>query len=145
MTGATTLGTAALCVSALSPTASTLVAGLAIVGMVYGILAAAYPIAVAEYFGADRVAAVFGVLFTAWGVGGVLGPWAGAWVYRLMGSYETALLAAAVAAGLATLCSIGLPAQGPRHQADTERLAQGADSPSGVEREALASAGVRSG
>lgn len=144
MTCATTLGTAMLCVSVISPTASTLVAGLAIIGTVYGVLAAAYPIAVAEYFGADRVAAVFGVLFTAWGVGGVLGPWAGAWVYSLMGSYETALLAAAVAAGLATLCSIGLPAHRPRHQADSERLAQGADSPSGIGREALVSVGVRS-
>ncbi|WP_186343193.1 MFS transporter, partial [Allochromatium palmeri] len=65
MTGATTLGAAAFCVSALSPTASTLVVGLGIVGIVYGVLAAAYPIAVAEYFGTDRVAAVFGVLFTS--------------------------------------------------------------------------------
>lgn len=78
MTGATTLDTVALVAGTISPTVPARLTALAIVGIVYGVLAAAYPIAVAEYFGVERVAAVFGLLFTAWGVGGVLGPWAGA-------------------------------------------------------------------
>lgn len=114
LTLATTLGTAALLAAGVHPTAGTLLAALASIGGVYGILAAAYPIAVAEYFGAVRVSRVFGAVFTAWGVGGILGPWVGARAYIHTGSYEAALLAAAAAAGLATLCTAFLPRQGPR-------------------------------
>ena len=90
-------GLALLGVYFLPATATALVA-LCVVGTGYGLLAAGYPVAVAHYYGPEQVGAVYGKLFTAWGVGGVLGPWIAGEVYDLTGAYGPGLFLAGVAA-----------------------------------------------
>lgn len=111
LTSATGLGAGALLVNCVAPSPVTALAAVAVMGGAYGILAAGYPVAVAQYFGPDRVAAVYGRLFTAWGAGGIVGPFVAAHAFDTTGGYRTAMIAASAAAIIATACTAWLPRQ----------------------------------
>jgi len=106
---ATGIGAAALFANVVAPSAFTALTAVAATGAAYGILAVGYPIAVTRYFGAHKVAAVYGLLFTAWGVGGVFGPILAAEVFDLTGDYDAAILIACLAAAVATAITLFLP------------------------------------
>ena len=91
---------------------ATVIAALAVVGAGYGVLASAYPIAVGRYFGPSKVGAIYGKLFTAWGVAGIAGPWIAGWMFEATGSYREALMVAAAAAVVAVLVTAMLPRTG---------------------------------
>ncbi len=69
-------------------------AGLALIGFSYGALIAVYPVAVSDIFGNEAAARIYGQVFTAWGLAGLLGPWLSGWLYDIQSSYATALLLA---------------------------------------------------
>jgi OFA family oxalate/formate antiporter-like MFS transporter len=84
---------------------------LAVVGYCYGAVITLYPVAVAERFGADAAARIYGRVFTAWGLAGLAGPWTAGLLYDRDGDYSAAtLLAAAVGLG-SILCVRLLPAK----------------------------------
>ena len=80
---------------------------LAVIGLAYGGIAAIYPVATTRRFGIDRTPRIYGLIFTAWGVAGFVGPWLAGVIYDVEGGYQTALVLAAVAAVIsagATTC-----------------------------------------
>lgn len=77
-------------------------AGFAIVGLCFGGLLALYPAITADNFGAKNVGANYGLMFTAYGAGGLLGPWLAPRLMTLSqgatpaGDYSAALLIAGI-------------------------------------------------
>ncbi|GAB5467447.1 MAG: hypothetical protein Kilf2KO_04770 [Rhodospirillales bacterium] len=103
------LNVAALSLVLLLASPLTVLIALALVGAGYGSLAAGYPIAVGRYYQPDQVAAVYGKLFTAWGVAGVAGPWIAGRIFEVAGSYGDALALAVAATLVALLATAILP------------------------------------
>lgn len=77
--------------------------GVAVVGFCYGSNFSIFPAAVIDQFGLKHYGMNYGILFTAWGVGGVIGPMLAAMVYDRTGDYHLAygLAAALLAVGIA--------------------------------------------
>ena len=82
------------------------IGGLGLVGFAYGALITIIPVITASQFEADVSLAVFGRVFTAWGVAGLVGPWLGGLVYDLSGSYRMAFIVAGGAALIALFVSM---------------------------------------
>lgn len=82
-------------------------AGSAVVGFCYGACLALFPATTADYWGARHFGLNYGLLFTAWGVGGVFGPLLAGAIADATGGYGLACRIAAglvlAAAGLTTL------------------------------------------
>ncbi len=79
-------------------------AGSAVVGFSYGACLALFPATVADYWGPKNFGLNYGLLFTAWGLGGVFGPLLAGRIADATGSYT---LAYYIAAGL-LLAAAGL-------------------------------------
>jgi MFS transporter, OFA family, oxalate/formate antiporter len=71
--------------------------GAAVAGLSYGALFSLFPAAAADYYGLKNLGTNYGVLFTAWGLSGALGPIIAAWAIDTTGSY---LPAYRISAGL---------------------------------------------
>ncbi len=93
----------ALLMLQLGPAKLSLLSGLSIIGFSYGAAIAVYPVAVANTFGVLSSARIYGQVFTAWGLAGLLGPWVSGWLYDQYGSYTTALLLAALLSMVSSL------------------------------------------
>jgi len=74
--------------------------GLALAGYCYGAIIAVYPVAVADVFGALAAPRIYGQVFTAWGLAGLLGPWISGYLFDLTDSYTSALLIAVLLSGI---------------------------------------------
>jgi len=83
-----------------------LMLGAAVVTFTYGGSFAVYPSAVSDYYGKENFGRNYGILFSAWGLGGVLGPLSAGKIADVTGNYEMAYMIAAVLSLLAAL--IGL-------------------------------------
>jgi len=64
--------------------------GAAVVGLSYGACLSLFPSTTADTWGTKNMGLNYGVLFTAWGVGGVFGPMLAAKIVDATGSYQTA-------------------------------------------------------
>ena len=64
--------------------------GSAITGFCYGSIFAVFPATTADYFGLKHFGANYGLVFTAWGFGGFLGPMTAATILDATGSYNLA-------------------------------------------------------
>jgi MFS family permease len=86
-------------------TIGTFVLGAAIVGACYGACLALFPATVADRWGTKNLGVNYGLLFTSWGVGGVIGPTLAGRIADATGSYaeafDTAGVLLVVALGLA--------------------------------------------
>ncbi len=80
-------------------------AGLSLVGLCYGALIAVYPVAVADIYGATAAPRIYGQIFTAWGVAGLLGPWVSGWLFDQWGSYLPSLI---IAIGVSALSAVAV-------------------------------------
>jgi MFS transporter, OFA family, oxalate/formate antiporter len=116
LVGGSALAAVALLALAAGPGPTVAVVALAVSGIAYGALAVAYPVAAARYYGAERTAAVFARIFTAWGVAGVTAPVAAGALFDATGGYGTMLVILGVVSVLAALASLALPAA-PRRPA----------------------------
>lgn len=74
---------------------------LCLIGFAYGAIIAVYPYTAPHYFGQALAAKTYGLIFTAWGLAGLGGPWLAGRIYDSTGGYHAALMVAAVA-GLAS-------------------------------------------
>lgn len=70
--------------------------------------------AAAVYYGPEQAARIYGRIFTAWGVAGLLAPWMAGLLFDSTGAYLAALLCAAAVAIVSTTTVALLPADGPR-------------------------------
>ena len=74
--------------------------GLVIIGFTYGGTIAAYPAYISNRYGAATGTVVYGRVFTAWAVAGMLGPSAAGVLFDLHQDYRLALVLAAVTAAI---------------------------------------------
>ena len=77
------------------------------IGYCYGSQLAVFPSTTADYFGMRNLGNNYGLLLTAWGVAGIIGPMAGGWIFDATHGYAAAfriaaLLAVAAAVVVAT-------------------------------------------
>ncbi len=89
-------------VLAFSHTVATLVPVAAAVGFCYGANLSLFPSTTAGFFGTENLGVNYGLVFTAWGVGGVFGSMVAGSIVDSAGSYG---LAYAIAAGLCVLAA----------------------------------------
>jgi MFS family permease len=71
------------------------VVGSAVVGFSYGARLSLFPATAADRWGTRNLGLNYGILFTAWGVGGVFGPLLAGWIADTQGSYAPAYNVAA--------------------------------------------------
>ena len=71
--------------------------GTALAGIGYGALLSLFPSAVADYYGVKNFGANYGILYTAWGIAGTIGPIIAGIVVDKTGAYNLAYL---ISAGL---------------------------------------------
>jgi len=76
-------------------TVGTFVLGSAVVGFSYGACLSLFPSATADFWGTKNLGLNYGIMFTAWGVGGVFGPLMAGKIADLTGSYNIGYLISA--------------------------------------------------
>ena len=108
LVGLPVLSTIGLVALALLGTPAAATICLTVIGLAYGAIAAIYPFATARRFGIARTPKIYGLIFTAWGVAGFVGPWLAGVIYDVEGGYRTALLLAAIAAVVSAGATAGL-------------------------------------
>ena len=91
------------------PSATMSLIALALVGGAFGASSATFPITVSRYFGVNALARVYGRLASAYGLAGLLGPFAAGIFYDLNRSYNYSILIAALLAFLGVLTLSALP------------------------------------
>ncbi len=72
------------------------VTGSAVVGFSYGACLSLFPATVADRWGTKNLGLNYGILFTAWGVGGVFGPILAGRIADATGSYQLAYVGVSV-------------------------------------------------
>jgi MFS transporter, OFA family, oxalate/formate antiporter len=73
-----------------------LIAGASVAGLAYGSLFSLFPSTTADYFGIKNLGVNYGLVFTGWGIAGVVGPILGGYVVDQTGSYSISYLIAGV-------------------------------------------------
>jgi MFS transporter, OFA family, oxalate/formate antiporter len=76
-------------------TVSAFILGSAVVGFSYGACLSVFPSTCADHWGTKNLGLNYGILFTAWGVGGVFGPILAGKVADATGNYNTAYIISA--------------------------------------------------
>ncbi len=76
-------------------TPALLVLGTIVTGICYGASFALFPLATADYYGLKHLGGNYGLVFTAWGFAGLLGPLAAGWAVDLTGTYSIAYMLSA--------------------------------------------------
>jgi len=76
-------------------TITAFVVGSAVVGFSYGACLSVFPATTADHWGTKNLGLNYGIMFTAWGVGGVFGPILAGKVADATGSYTTAYMISA--------------------------------------------------
>jgi len=74
----------------------TLTVGSVVTGATYGALLALFPATTWDWFGIKNAGTNYGLIFTAWGVGGLVGPIVAGQIIDTTGSYEMAYIVSAV-------------------------------------------------
>ena len=70
--------------------------GASFTGLCYGTIFPLMPAAIADFYGVKNLGVNYGLLFTAFGAAGVLGPVTGGWIADKSGSFATAYTISAV-------------------------------------------------
>lgn len=73
-----------------------LIIGIAVVGFAFGGMLTLFPAATADYFGIKNFGVNYGMVITAWGIGGVFGPLLGGIVRDLTGTYTISYMVSGV-------------------------------------------------
>lgn len=64
----------------------------AITGLCYGASFAVFPATIGDYYGNKNFGLNYGILFTSWGLGGLVGPMTGATIFDAFGNYNMAFI-----------------------------------------------------
>ena len=84
-----------------------LYAAVFVVYWCYGTQISVNGVAASDFWGTKNAGINYGVLFTAWGVAGIIGPRIGGVLYDRYHDYQAAFYTAAVLAAVAFLCELG--------------------------------------
>ena len=82
---------------------------LGAVGVCYGATIAIYPVIVVFFYGFKTSARIYGVVFTAWGVAGLVLPWTAGFLFDLLGNYYLAIAMALVLSMISSFVVFSLP------------------------------------
>ena len=82
---------------------ATILFGAMVVTFAYGAMLAVYPSAVADFYGTKNLGSNYGVLFTAWGVGGLIGPMLAGAILDATGGYLMAYYSSAALCFIAAM------------------------------------------
>ena len=93
---------------------SVVIAGSLLVGFGAGGELDAVPYLVSRYFGIQSMAALYGMVWSAWGVAGAIGAVVMGRMYDASGTYDAALTRFAIASAVAAALMLTLPACRPR-------------------------------
>lgn len=63
-------------------------AGISVVGLCFGGFLALYPAVTADFYGTKNIGVNYGWMFTAYGAGGIFGPFLAAWLMKAVSSIE---------------------------------------------------------
>ncbi len=86
-------------------TVPVLALGVAVAGMCYGAIFSVFPATISDLYGLRHFGINFALMFTGWGVGGIIGPMTAAWIFDLTGGYAMAYLVSAGLIGIALALS----------------------------------------
>ncbi len=86
---------------------------LCIIGFSYGSIITVYPVSISKRYGQVAGPIVYGKVFTAWGLAGLLGPWFAGYVFDQFASYNIAIFFAAITA---LLCVVAVQYSGISNQ-----------------------------
>lgn len=64
----------------------------AVTGLCYGAGFAVFPATIGDYYGNKNFGLNYGILFTSWGLGGLVGPMTGATIFDAFGNYNMAFI-----------------------------------------------------
>ena len=84
-----------------------LYAAVFVVYWCYGTQLSVNGVAASDFWGTKNAGINYGILFTAWGVAGIIGPRIGGVLYDRYHNYQAAFYTAALLAGVALLCELG--------------------------------------
>jgi MFS transporter, OFA family, oxalate/formate antiporter len=84
-------------------TVPVLMIGSAVAGIAYGAVFSLFPTTTAEYFGMKNLGVNYGMIFTGWGIAGVVGPMLGGMVADKTGSYSNGYIVAGIFLVIATI------------------------------------------
>ena len=87
--------------------------GVALAGLCYGASFSVFPAATADKYGMKNFGSNYGVIFTAWGLGGIIGPMTAAAIVDSTKSYNMAYLVSCALLVVALLISFTLKAGKP--------------------------------
>jgi OFA family oxalate/formate antiporter-like MFS transporter len=73
---------------------ATLTLGVILAGLCYGATFAVFPPAIADYFGMKNFGANYGLIFTGWGIGGIIGPLTAGKIFDVTGNFQAAFMVA---------------------------------------------------
>ncbi len=73
-----------------------------LIALTFGGMLTVFPVVTARFFGAEHLGLNYGIVFTAWGVGGVFGPLVGGMLRDATGSFKAGFIFSSL------LCLIGL-------------------------------------
>ena len=99
-----------------------LYAAVFVVYWCYGTQLSVNGVAAADFWGTKNAGINYGILFTAWGVAGIIGPRIGGVLYDRYHDYQAAFYTAAVLAAVALLCELGARRPGIRTWSKTLSL-----------------------
>jgi len=102
------LSTGGLIFLSLSPGVAMVMGAIVVVGGSYGALIAVYPVAVSDRFGPRASARIYGRVFTAWGLAGLVGPWGAGTLFDTFGNYSLAMALASAISLVSLACIFSL-------------------------------------
>lgn len=77
--------------------------GVILAGLCYGASFSVFPAATTDFYGIKNFGANYGIIFTGWGLGGVIGPMTAAIIFDARGSYNSAYILAGILLVISTL------------------------------------------
>jgi OFA family oxalate/formate antiporter-like MFS transporter len=89
-----------------------LLVGKSLVGFTFGGMLAVFPAVCADFFGLKNLGVNYGILFTAWGVGGIIGPLLGGLSRDITGGHAVSFLVSGCASLLGVFLSLLLLKRG---------------------------------
>lgn len=98
----------------------TLMLGIAVVGFSFGGMLTLFPAATVDFFGIKNFGVNYGLVITAWGIGGVFGPLVGGMVRDLTGTYALSYTISAVLGALGAILSLVLKAPQSNEEKDQD-------------------------
>lgn len=103
----------------------TLMISIAAIGFTFGGMLTVFPAMTGNYYGMKNFGMNYGMVITAWGIGGVLGPLLGGIVRDVTGVYTYSYMASAVISFMGAMISLKISAPDEKHEVHPADIGQG--------------------